>query len=95
MQDLNPGLNENVQLNVSGVSVQEFLSSIAETHQLNLSADAAITDKVFNNFSNAKVSDVLIFLCKEYKLDMEFTGTIISFKKYIEPLLYANDKFNY
>jgi type IV pilus assembly protein PilQ len=60
---------------------------LAETHMLNVSADAAITDKIFNNFSNAKVSDVLIFLCREYQLDIEFTGSIMSFKKYAEPIV--------
>jgi type IV pilus assembly protein PilQ len=87
MEDLNPGLSENVQMSVSGVSLQEFLGSLAETHQLNLSASVEITDKVSNNFSNAKVIDVLIFLCREYKLDLEFTGSIISLKKYLEPIV--------
>ena len=31
MEDLNPGLSENVQMSVSGVSLQEFLGSLAET----------------------------------------------------------------
>ena len=96
MEDLNPGLSENVQMSVSGVSLQEFLGSLAETHQLNLSAGMEITDKVSNNFSNAKVIDVLIFLCREYKLDMDLVLKLkdkkissleIELKNYKNPVL--------
>ncbi len=77
-----PGLEGRVQLSVTGVSIQEFLTGLAETHNLNISVDPSITEKVFNNFVNAKVSDVLLFLCREYNLDVQFTGTIMAFKKH-------------
>lgn len=85
LEDTHAGLSENVQMNVSDISIQDFLSGLAETHQLNLSASNEITDKVSYNFSNALVTDVLLFLCKEYNLELDITGTIISFKKYREP----------
>ncbi|MCH8331491.1 MAG: hypothetical protein IH946_08960, partial [Bacteroidetes bacterium] len=36
-----PGLNETVDISVSGVSIQEFLRGIAETNNLNISIDPA------------------------------------------------------
>jgi len=82
-----PGLEESVQVSVSGASLQEFLSSLAENHKLNLSVDPSIETKVFNNFSDANVTDVLIFVCRQYNLEIEFTGTILYFKKFIEPIV--------
>ncbi|MFZ5551653.1 MAG: type II secretion system protein GspD [Bacteroidota bacterium] len=82
-----PGLEESVQVSISGASLQEFLSSLAENHKLNLSVDPSLDVKVFNNFSDANVTDVLIFVCRQYNLEIEFTGTILYFKKFIEPII--------
>lgn len=80
-----PGLIEEVEISVDGVSLQEFIRSIANLHQLNISADESLVTPVYNTFSNARVLDVLLFLCKEYELEADFIGTIISFKRYIPP----------
>lgn len=79
-----PGLNETVDLSVSGVSVQEFLRSLAETNQLNINIDPSINVKVINNFTNEKVKNVILFLCEEYQLDIHFIGSILSFHPYKE-----------
>jgi type IV pilus assembly protein PilQ len=81
----NAGLNESVELSVNGASIQEFIRGIGLTHGLNLSVDASVNDKVVNNFSNARVADVLLFLCKEYDLEINVVGSIISFRKYNAP----------
>jgi len=80
-----PGLEENVQMSVSGVSIQEFMRGIADAHKLNISVDPAIEQRVVNNFANATVSDVLIFICKEYDLSINFIGSIMSIVKYNVP----------
>ncbi len=80
-----PGLNEKVELSVSGVSLQEFIRGIGAAHQLNVSVDPALKGNVVNNFSNAKVADVFLFLCKQYQLDIDFIGSIIAFKPYVKP----------
>ena len=80
-----PGLSENVQLSISGASIQEFLTGLAENHKLNISVDPDLDIKIFNNFNNAEVLDVLVFVCKQYSLDIDFTGSILSFVKYKEP----------
>lgn len=80
-----PGLEEKVQMSVSGVSIQEFMRGIADAHKLNISVDPAIQQEVVNNFANATVSDVLIFICKEYELSINFIGSIMSIVKYDAP----------
>ena len=80
-----PGLEENVQMSVSGVSIQEFMRGIADAHKLNISVDPSINQNIVNNFANATVSDVLLFVCKEYNLKINFIGTIMSLVKYDVP----------
>jgi type IV pilus assembly protein PilQ len=78
-----PGLKEVVDFSVSGVSVQEFLRGLAESNNLNISVDPTLNIRVVNNFTNEKVSNILLFLCKEYDLDIRFVGSIMSFYRYI------------
>ena len=80
-----PGLSEKTYLSVSGVSIQEFLRGLAEAHNLNVSIDPALNIRVVNNFKGETVQNVLLFLAKEYKLDIQFVGSIMSFKAYIPP----------
>ena len=80
-----PGLNETVDFSVTGVTIQEFLRGIAESHNLNISIDPSINFKIYNNFTNAEVINVLIYLVREYDLDITFQGSIMSFHKYIPP----------
>ena len=80
-----PGLSEKVELSVNGVSIQEFIRGLATTNNLNVSIDAGLTAKVYNNFSNVTVSDILLFLIKKYDLDVTFVGNIISFTQFQRP----------
>jgi len=80
-----PGLDENAQMSVSGVSIQEFMRGIADAHKLNISVDPTIKQNIVNNFANATVSDVLLFVCKEYNLSINFIGSIMSIVKYEAP----------
>lgn len=80
-----PGLEEKVEFTTNNISLQEFIRGIGISHSLNVSVDDDLSEPVVNNFSNARVLDVFVFLCKTYSLEIEFTGDIISFHKYIEP----------
>jgi type IV pilus assembly protein PilQ len=82
-----PGLKDVADFSVSGVSIQEFLRGLAESNNLNISVDPTLQIRIVNNFTNEKVSNILLFLCKEYDLDIRFVGSIMSFYKYSpEPL---------
>jgi type IV pilus assembly protein PilQ len=81
-----PGLKDPIDFSVSGVSIQEFLRGIAEAHELNINVDPQLSFKVYNNFSKESVLNVLLFLVREYDLDIRFSGSIMSFYKYIPPV---------
>ena len=80
-----PGLDGTVELSVSGTSIAEFVRALGMTHELNLTIEPGIEANVYNNFSNAKVSDVLIYLCKQYDLEVEVIGSIVALRKYVPP----------
>lgn len=79
-----PGLENIVELNVSNASLPGFLQSIAYSNNINLNINSELENySITNNFSNATVTDVLLFVCKEYDLDIDFTGNIMSIYKYV------------
>ncbi|MFZ6052354.1 type II secretion system protein GspD [Halocola ammonii] len=80
-----PGLDESIQTSVSGVSITEFIRTIGINHELNINVSDSLNQRLINNFANARVADVLVFLCKEYSLDIEIIGGIISVKKWNRP----------
>ncbi|MGP1994275.1 type II secretion system protein GspD [Zobellia laminariae] len=84
----NPELNENLKLeiNVSNVTLSNFLIAVSKVHDLNLTVSPDVgNETIVNNFSNVTVTDLLLFLCKEYQLDIDFTGNIFSIRKYNAP----------
>lgn len=81
-----PGLKDPIDFSVSGASIQEFLRGIAEAHELNINVDPELSFKVYNNFSKETVLNVLLFLVREYDLDIRFSGSIMSFYKYVPPV---------
>jgi type IV pilus assembly protein PilQ len=82
-----PGLLEPIDFSVSGVSIQEFLRGIALAHELNINIDPTLNFKVYNNFSKENALNVILFLVREYDLDIQFIGSILSFSAYVPPPL--------
>ncbi|WP_222984575.1 type II secretion system protein GspD [Flagellimonas meishanensis] len=83
-----PAYNETLKLevNVSNVALPNFLIAVSKVHNLNLSVSNDVSNiNIVNNFSDVTVSDLLIFLCKEYGLTIDFTGSILSIKRYVPP----------
>jgi type IV pilus assembly protein PilQ len=80
-----PGLNQKAELSVSGSSLQEFLRGLASTHNLNLNISPLLSQRVTNYFSNEKVINVLLYTAKQYNLDLNFVGSIISVNPYNDP----------
>ncbi|WP_420603232.1 type II secretion system protein GspD [Flagellimonas sp.] len=84
----NPGLSENLKLdiNVNSVSLSNFLLAVSQVHKININIDPSLQGiNIVNNFSNVTVADLLVFLCKQYDLDINFTGNILSILKYQPP----------
>jgi len=75
-----PGLNNEVQLNVSNLEIVDLVNSIGLENNLNLSVDPNLVQLVTYNFHDVLVKDVFSFLYRNYNIKIEFTGSIISFK---------------
>jgi type IV pilus assembly protein PilQ len=75
------GLNEVLKIDVSGLTLHDFISSIAEEHQLNIDVDSDLNQSIVNNFFDVTVKDVFIHLVQKYDLEVAFMNNIITFKK--------------
>lgn len=81
-----PGLKEKVDISVSGVSLQEFIRALAKSNNLNINVDPTLNINLVNNFTGETVSNILLFLARQYDLDFQFIGSIISISKYNSPV---------
>lgn len=80
------GLDESLNISITQTTLPNFLLAIGKVHNLNIHLSPELNSiTVINNFPNVLVSDVLLFLVKEYELTIDFTGNILSFSKYIAP----------
>ena len=85
--------NLNLEVNVTNVTLPNLLLAVSRVHGLNLTVSPEVANiSVVNNFSDVTVADLLVFLCKEYNLDIEFTGNIMAVKKYMPPVQEAREK---
>jgi type IV pilus assembly protein PilQ len=84
----NPGLTNRVDLTISTTKLSLFLKAIAKSNDLNISVDPKLINvNVSKNFLNVSVQDVLLILCKEHQLTIDFFGNILAIKKYISPYI--------
>ena len=79
----NQGLEKPVELSVSRVNIKEFINALAVANGVNISISPELNISITNTFSNVRVTDVLLFLCREYELDLTIVGNIISVSKFI------------
>jgi type IV pilus assembly protein PilQ len=82
-----PGLKQKVNLGISGASIQEFLRAMAQANKLNVNVDPMLNIKVSNNFTNENALNVLLFLAKNYNLEINVIGSIISVSPYTPPVI--------
>ncbi|MDI5887621.1 type II secretion system protein GspD [Flavobacterium yafengii] len=75
------GLNESIKIDVSGLTLYDFISSIAEEHQLNIDIEDDLDQPISNNFYDVTVKEVFIHLVQKYDLEVTFMNNIITFKK--------------
>lgn len=79
------GLNNRLQLNVSGISTHELITSVSMENNLNFIIDPGLNQLVSYNFYDALVKDMLVFLYLNYEIEYDFVGTIIYAKKRKKP----------
>ena len=86
----NSGLTEQAktEISVNNITLSNFILAISNAHGVNINIAPELNQIHIanNNFSDVTVSELLVFLCKEYHLAIDFTGSILSIKKYVEPV---------
>jgi type IV pilus assembly protein PilQ len=81
-----PGLTQKVNVNIKETNLAYFLMAVSEIHKVNISTSPQLNNiNIINNFSDVTVADLLLFLCKEYQLSIDFTGNILSIKPFEKP----------
>ncbi|EAQ39508.1 general secretion pathway protein D [Dokdonia sp. MED134] len=73
-----PGLSEKLDITMQQANLSTFLLAISEVHTVNIDVSPDLQGiQIINNFKDVLVSDVLVYLCKNYNLKIDFTGTIL------------------
>lgn len=72
-----------IDISTGSMPLAEMLRGVALTNGVSISvkSDAVITC----NFSRAKIVDLIYFVCKEYSLDIDVVGNIVSIFNYSAP----------
>lgn len=90
------GLTKKVDFSVNDIELSNFVRAIASTHKVNISIAPNLKQiKVSQNFSDATVKNVLLYLCKEYQLTIDVLGSILSIKKYKKAYVSRDIKASY
>jgi len=84
-----PGLDQKVQLLVTGVSIQEYLTALAKVNKLSISIDPKLNFTIYDTFNGVTASNILVLLAKKYNLDVSTVGSIIYITPYVDPTLNA------
>lgn len=80
------GLSKKVDFSLNDTELPVFIRAIAKEHKLNVSIAPDLNQiKVSQNFSDATVQNVLLYLCREHQLTIETLGSILSIKRYLIP----------
>jgi len=87
-----PGINEQVDLSMTGATIQEYIRIIGASNSINVNVDPSLEIRLTNSFSKVTAREVFLFLCRRYDLDIIFSGPIITFIKYTPTQLPVADK---
>ena len=89
-----PALDEKVTISVTNVSLQEFLRGVAKNSGLNIDVSPDLNFMVINNFSGVRVRDILVFICRQYDLDLNIIGNIVTIYKEHKPEVFTPEKLS-
>lgn len=86
------GLNDNIRIDLSGLTLYDFINALAEEHQLNVSVDSKLNQLVTSNFYDVNIKDVFLFLIKKHDLDVDVINNILIFNKKPEVVIVNKPK---
>lgn len=82
MSQVIPGLNDSTTLSMRDVPISEYVRAIGSEHSINLFIPDFPELTLTTILDNESVKTVFLFLCKQFSLSIEVTGTILEFKRY-------------
>lgn len=74
-----------IDLSVGKLPIGELFRSIARVHGVNLCVKADENRLVTCNFNRTRLIDLLYFLCREYNLELDVVGNIVSLSDPLPP----------
>lgn len=80
-----PAFSKMVDISVGQMRLSELLRTIAEMEGVNLSVRDNFDCVVSCSFKRSRIDDLIVFLCREYSLDIEVYGNIVSIFRYQPP----------
>ncbi len=81
LSETRKGLNEEVRIDLAGLTLYDFITTLAGEHKLNVSVDNQLNEMVTGNFFDIPIKQVFLFLIKRYNLEASISNTIIEFNK--------------
>ena len=82
-----PAFTESVDISVGQMRLSELLRTIAKLKEVNLSVRDDFDCIVSCSFTSSHIDDLIVFLCKEYDLDIDIYGNIVSIFRYSAPVI--------
>ncbi len=77
---------ERMDISVSNMEIHAFLQNIAKASGLNINVSLQEGKRITCNFKQARITDILFFICKEHQLDVTAVGNILSVYSYQAPI---------
>jgi type IV pilus assembly protein PilQ len=87
--------NEKMDFSVSNMSIAELFKNIAKVSGVNINVNFSAERSITCNFKQIRIIDILFFVCKEYGLDVELVGNILSVNLYRAPIKEPKLKIDY
>jgi type IV pilus assembly protein PilQ len=81
-----PGLNQKVQLSISGVPVQDYLRALGRANNISFQVDGSVNVIVNNTLHNVTAANILLLLASQYNLDISPVGNILVVRPYLNTL---------
>ncbi len=67
-----------ISISVGNITLSDLIRHIAKAGNVNLSIKEGAGIIASCNFQNIKISEILLVLCKDYSLDLDITGNVVS-----------------
>jgi type IV pilus assembly protein PilQ len=81
-----PGLNQKVQLSITGVPIQEYLRALGRSNGISFQVEPSVNVVVNNTLNNVTATNILLLLATQYNLDIYSIGNILFIKPFREQI---------